>query len=346
MLDPSSCGSNLVLSNGNLVVTNTVNKKWNAVRSTSSFSSGIHSWEVHIDKCVSKNIFVGVVSSNDSIDNYVGSDRYGWGYLANKAIWHNKGKMRSYGELFRQGDTISVKLDMDQGTLSFGRNGKDLGVAVEGLSGDMYPAFSLYNQDDQLSISQQGARAKGRTSSSSTYNAKSSSLNHRSLGTLGTLGIEEELEEELMVQNLIAQQHGRMLKHSSSEGSFARRRLHAMNKSLKLLQCLSSSSTLSSTLPNHKLPTLNTSLPENVTTTELHSFLQLLNANSMIRAMTKNGDVVVLNSNNELCFHLFGYHINDVLCTSKGKSNMLLYKTSEEKRKHGNSFNVFLQSHF
>ena len=52
----------------------------------------------------------------------------------------------------------------------------------------------------------------------------------------------------------------------------------------------------------------------------------------MIRAMTKNGDVVVLNSNNELCFHLFGYHINDVLCTSKGKSNMLLYKTSEEKR--------------
>ena len=48
--------------------------------------------------------------------------------------------------------------------------------------------------------------------------------------------------------------------------------------------------------------------------------------------MTKNGDVVVLNSNNEICFHLFGYHINDVLCTSKGKSNMLLYKKSEEKR--------------
>ena len=67
----------------------------------------------------------------------------------------------------------------------------------------------------------------------------------------------------------------------------------------------------------------------------------------MIRAMTKNGDVVVLNSNNELCFHLFGYHINDVLCTSKGKTNMLLYKTNEKKeREYGNNFNVFLQSHF
>ena len=112
-------------------------------------------------------------------------------------------------------------------------------------------------------------------------------------------------------------------------------------------QCLSSSSTLSSTLPNHKLPTLNTSLPENVTTTELHSFLQLLNANTMIRAMTKNGDVVVLNSNNELCFHLFGYHINDVLCTSKGKTNMYYIKQVKKKeREHGNSFNAFLQSHF
>lgn len=97
-------------------------------------------------------------------------------------------------------------------------------------------------------------------------------------------------------------------------------------------QCLSSSSTLSSTLPNHKLPTLNTSLPENVTTTELHSFLQLLNANTMIRAMTKNGDVVVLNSNNELCFHLFGYHINDVLCTSKGKTNMYYIKQVKKER--------------
>ena len=79
-------------------------------RATASFSSGIHSWEVHIDKCVSKNIFVGVVSAAASIENYVGSDRYGWGYLANKAIWHNKGKSRSYGELFRQAMNAGVEV--------------------------------------------------------------------------------------------------------------------------------------------------------------------------------------------------------------------------------------------
>ena len=53
----------------------------------------------------------------------------------------------------------------------------------------------------------------------------------------------------------------------------------------------------------------------------------------MIRAMTKNGDVVVLNSNNELCFHLFGYHIHDVLCTSKGKTNMYYIKQVKKKER-------------
>jgi len=36
------------------------------------------------------------------LDNYVGPDRGGGGYPAHKAIWHNKGKVRSYGELFKE----------------------------------------------------------------------------------------------------------------------------------------------------------------------------------------------------------------------------------------------------
>ena len=164
MLDPASCGSNLVLSNNNMIVTNTVNKKWNAIRASASFSSGFHYWEVHIDKCVSKNIFVGVMTENGNTDNYVGSDREGWGYLANKAIWHNKGKMCTYGELFREGDRIGISLDMDCGTICFSRNGKDLGVAVEGLSGELYPAFSLYNLDDQISLIPASANASHSSS--------------------------------------------------------------------------------------------------------------------------------------------------------------------------------------
>lgn len=55
-------------------------------------------------------------------------------------------KVRSYGDLFREGDAIGVKLNMDLGTLRFSRNGHDLGVAVQGLEGVLYPAISLYNR--------------------------------------------------------------------------------------------------------------------------------------------------------------------------------------------------------
>jgi hypothetical protein len=121
-----------------LQVKNVVNKKWNTVRATTCFSSGLHTWEVHVDRCISKNIFIGVVTAESALDNYVGSDRFGWGYLANKAVWHGKSKIRTYGELFKEGDTIGIHLDLDLGTLLFSRNGRDLGVAVEGLKGGEY----------------------------------------------------------------------------------------------------------------------------------------------------------------------------------------------------------------
>ena len=44
-------------------------------------------------------------------------------------------------------------LDMDKGILQYWLNGSPMGVAVEGLSGlTLFPAFSLYNEDDQLSL--------------------------------------------------------------------------------------------------------------------------------------------------------------------------------------------------
>ncbi len=73
--------------------------------------------------------------------------------MANKAIWHNKGKLKSYGDLFHTGDTVTIVLDMDRGVLQYWLNGVAQGVAVEGLCGlTLFPAFSLYNEDDQLTL--------------------------------------------------------------------------------------------------------------------------------------------------------------------------------------------------
>ena len=153
VLDALSMSSNLVLGSSHLVVRHKANKKWSTCRASAKLCSGVHRWDVHVDRCVSKNIFVGVTTAEARLDNYIGCDKHGWAFLANKAVWHNKGKLKAYGELFRTGDAITVTLDLDSGgTLSFMLNGRDLGVAVEGLVGPLYPAFSLYNEDDQLSI--------------------------------------------------------------------------------------------------------------------------------------------------------------------------------------------------
>ena len=152
-LDPNNISPNLTLGSSHLFIRHKANKRWSTARASVKMTNGVHKWDVRIDRCISKNIFIGVSTADGRLDNYVGCDKYGWAFLANKAIWHNKSKLKGYGELFRTGDVITVSLDLDAGTLSYGLNGKDLGVAIDGLSGQcLYPSFSLYNEDDQLSI--------------------------------------------------------------------------------------------------------------------------------------------------------------------------------------------------
>lgn len=64
---------------------------------------------------MSKNIFVGVSTASARLDNYVGCDTHGWGFLANRAVWHGKSKLRTYGDLFCTGDVLTVSLDIDEG---------------------------------------------------------------------------------------------------------------------------------------------------------------------------------------------------------------------------------------
>jgi len=147
--DTNACGPNIEISSNGLTCKNVTNKKWNSVRAHvgPGLSTGVHQWEVRIDKCVSKNIFIGIAGEQADLANYVGSDRHGWGYLANKAIWHKKAKLRSYGLLFREDDVVRVMLDMNRGTLEFALNGTPLGLALPpgelcGLK--LFPIFSLY----------------------------------------------------------------------------------------------------------------------------------------------------------------------------------------------------------
>jgi hypothetical protein len=65
--------SNISLGgSSNLTIKNIANKKWSTVRANMMMSSGLHRWDVLIDRCVSKNIFIGVATKDAKLDNYVG----------------------------------------------------------------------------------------------------------------------------------------------------------------------------------------------------------------------------------------------------------------------------------
>jgi hypothetical protein len=150
--DAGSSGPNIRLSQDGLTASFTSNEMWSTVLGTTGFGVGVNRWAVHIEKSVTAYIFIGVASRDVGLCNFLGGDSNGWGYIGDRALYHQRSKVKSYGERFSQGDTIGVTLDMDRGTLSFTHNGASLGVAFEGLSGELFPAVAFYNRGQRLSL--------------------------------------------------------------------------------------------------------------------------------------------------------------------------------------------------
>ncbi|KAG1690342.1 hypothetical protein DVH05_028222 [Phytophthora capsici] len=135
-------------------------KGWQTAIGVARFDGGVHIWEVRITfVTASSNIFLGIGRRDVRLDSYLGKDNRGWGWIGNRALWHNGSKQRgTYGDKFKTGDVVRLTLDLRRGTLSYALNGKDLGVAFgpggtgPKLEGTFYPAFALYNQRDSIDL--------------------------------------------------------------------------------------------------------------------------------------------------------------------------------------------------
>eukprot|EP01041_Mallomonas_annulata_P001744 gene1744-3367_t len=153
------CGwENLSIGNRGRSVTQKNLKSWGTVLATKGFESdtGIHEWCIRVDKCEKGDIFIGVCTSEASVDTYVGGDKYGWGMIATRSLWHNQTKVRSdYGGVYNQSIIITVILDTDNRKLSFSTESHgSWGVAFDTLPRDqmLYPAVSVYYRDDQITL--------------------------------------------------------------------------------------------------------------------------------------------------------------------------------------------------
>jgi hypothetical protein len=151
-LDRLNCGPTIFISRDNMSASFASNESWSTVLATTGFVCGSNYWEVHIDKSPTSYIFIGAARRSVDLGTFLGGDENGWGYIGDRALYHKRTKVKAFGERFGEGDTIGVTLDMDRGTLSFSKNGADLGVAFEGLAGELFPAVAFYNQGQRVSL--------------------------------------------------------------------------------------------------------------------------------------------------------------------------------------------------
>lgn len=183
-------------------------KGWQSAIGMARFDGGMHIWEVRIAfVTASSNIFLGIARRDVRLDSYLGKDNRGWGWIGNRALWHNGSKQRgTYGEKFKTGDIIRLTLDLRRGTLNYALNGRDLGVAFgpggtgPKLEGTFYPAFALYNQRDAIELIgghrvEEGGQEPGllRTSSGLASEDDSYYSDEEELG--GLMGSEEGVED-------------------------------------------------------------------------------------------------------------------------------------------------------
>jgi len=115
-------------------------------------------WYYEVKLLTYGKIHIGWCNSNCNIQanpyTGIGNDSDSWGYDgSSQKAWHGTNNSGTrYGEYWNNGDVIGTVLDLEAKTISFYRNGNDLGVAFSNIAvGDgIYPAVSLQEKQKVL----------------------------------------------------------------------------------------------------------------------------------------------------------------------------------------------------
>ncbi|KAL3868904.1 hypothetical protein ACJMK2_041659 [Sinanodonta woodiana] len=137
--------ANEVQLNGNRGETAHFHPNWSngtaAVRGTRCLNYGRHYWEIKVSQRIfGTSMMFGVGTKKarlyvDAFVNLLGEDGESWGLSHKGLIWHNA-KCRQYCKPFRENEStvIGILFDWNNGTLSYYKDGEDMGVAFAGLN--------------------------------------------------------------------------------------------------------------------------------------------------------------------------------------------------------------------
>jgi len=133
------------------------------VRGNKGFADGEHYWEVEfLEPPVGASVMVGVGTQRALLNskpfqciNLIGQDCESWGLSYKGKTFHN-GVGKKYCEPFFEASTkIGLHLNMCTGTLTFFKNGVNLGVAFTGLNrthSQLYPMISSTSSGTELRV--------------------------------------------------------------------------------------------------------------------------------------------------------------------------------------------------
>lgn len=139
-------GDNIVLNEDCLGTYS--NSYGSGVRAKIGISSGKWAWEVR-PKNSPSGLVVGIGRKETPLENnvggYPGAQVGDFGYYGGDGSKVYDGdNYVPYGASYGSGDVITVLLDMDNGILSFMKNGVNQGIMVSGLTGTFYPQFGAF----------------------------------------------------------------------------------------------------------------------------------------------------------------------------------------------------------
>lgn len=111
-----------------------------AVRGSRVLNGGRHYWEVRVNQRVfGTSLMFGIGTRKaqlyrGSFVNLLGIDRESWGLSHKGLIWHG-GESKEFTDSFPENEstTIGLLFDGHKGTLQYFKDGRDLGIAFQGL---------------------------------------------------------------------------------------------------------------------------------------------------------------------------------------------------------------------
>lgn len=159
--DPDNKATSITLSEDNLTA-GTITTAWLSVRSATGKSEGKFYFELELTTSVTNNNMGGVVGAAALLTTYIGASSVGWAYnMAGGNKW-NDDVQTAYGSSLVAGDILGVAVDMDSGKIWFALNNvwqdsgapeAGTGSAFDNLSGEVFPAGSVYSLGNELTIS-------------------------------------------------------------------------------------------------------------------------------------------------------------------------------------------------